>query len=110
MSCDHHGLEGTVPSNRSRARMLEQLRKAELFADAFLELTRGSALKLDFTSGDTPQIRPTITLDLEQYLWAWQAFMTWHIDRPDGDDWEPAVDPPSTTRVPPDDDEVIPPP
>lgn len=80
--------------------MLEQLRAAEAFAEAFLTLTRASSLGLAFTSGEQP-IAATITLDLEGFLTTWSAFMRWHTVRPDGDDWAAPVDPPSTTRVPP---------
>lgn len=100
MSCDHHGEGGGIPSTRSRQRMLEQLRAAQLLANCLIAATRGSVLHLD--AHPTGPVRPpTIELPLTPFMEAWTAFRSWRMVAPQGSDWDPPLPTPEI-RVPPD--------
>jgi hypothetical protein len=106
MSCDHHDEAGCVPSNRSRARMLEQLQLATRFAEAFRALVLASELKLVVLAPTMLLERPGVTLDAGLLLESWRAFLLWHQLQPRGDDWSPATAG-SDIRVPPEDPEAV---
>jgi hypothetical protein len=102
-SCDHHDDGGCVPDNRSRRRMLSQLRAATELGQAVEQVTKAGVRidLLDVTSLE-PLSEPTITVGLRPFLALWQAMQAWRWIRPMGDDWEPPMVPPAGIRVPPD--------
>lgn len=103
MSCDHHDEGGCVPDNRSRARILRQFAAAQRLADAFLTMTRTSALQVHLATADgTILPSPTVEVDLAALLLAWDAYAVWLHNEPRGDDLASAVVPPADIRVPPD--------
>jgi hypothetical protein len=99
-SCDHHDVGGCVPDNRSRARILEQFKVAHELGMAVQNLTRfGVTINL-FDVGQQPLGRPTITVDLDQFLMLWAALRAWRDQQPKGDDLAPAVVPPADIHIP----------
>lgn len=103
MSCDHHDASGSLPDNRSRRRMLEQLLAAVEVGEAVLELARmGMDIRLSTRAGEL-QVRPTIEVDLDRFMTLWTQLMLWeNAFRPRGDDLVPAVSPPAEIRIPAD--------
>jgi hypothetical protein len=105
MSCDHHSESGSVPDNRSRKRILEQFAVAHELGMAVQHLTTfGLTINLFDVTGTQPLERPTITVDLEQFVDLWHALRVWRDQQPKGDDLAPPVSPPSEIRVPAYDD------
>jgi hypothetical protein len=98
--CDHHDVGGCVPDNRSRRRILEQFKAAHDLGMAVQSLTH-FGMRIDlFDVGKQPLERPTITVDLGQFLHLWMALRVWRDQQPKGDDLAPPVDPPAEIRVP----------
>lgn len=104
-SCDHHDASGLVPSNRSRARMLEQLRAASELGARMRDAVSGVTVQL-YGATERPDLAPTITLDLERFMRVWTAYQAWRLLEPSGDDWAPAFERGAEIRVPTDGDAV----
>lgn len=94
MSCDHHDESGSLPDNRSRVRMLEQLRAAQVLSDT---VVRGMG---------EARLREGVPTEVALSLATWnelvRVWLAWNEVAPRGDDWAAAFVPPSEIRVPPD--------
>jgi hypothetical protein len=100
MSCDHHDANRGIPDNRSRARILEQFAAAHDLGMAVQGVTSfGVTINL-FDQGQQPLSRPTITVDLDQFMHLWMALRVWRDKEPKGDDLAPPVSPPAEIHVP----------
>ena len=100
MSCDHHDVGGCVPDNRSRERMLEQLRAATALSDALAHLFHDARVGDSTGLAGRPPGRPVVVVDLGTTVPLMQAWLAWLQLAPTGDDWAPPVRPPAEIRVP----------
>jgi hypothetical protein len=101
-SCDHHGPDLSIPDNRSRKRMLEQLRAATEMSDRLAELFHhGRVSDRSARLEGWPANVPLVAVELQRTVPLMQAWLAWLAVSPSGDDWAPPYEPPSEIRVPP---------
>jgi hypothetical protein len=79
--------------------MLVQLRAATELSDALAELFQHGILRHDIQGSLVVSL-----VDTQATLPLLQAWLAWLQVAPSGDDWAPAVDPPSEIRLPPEAD------
>lgn len=95
-SCDHHDAYGLVPSSRSRATMLAQLRAATAL---------GEALGAAFEEARVRQragMEPIVAFSLAAAVPLMNAWLAWLAISPSSpDDFAPPVEPPAEIRIPP---------
>lgn len=95
MSCDHHGPNQGIPDNRSRKRMLEQLRAATAMSDALAGLFNHGLLRYEQRDR-----RVVAIIDAHTAIPLFETWLAWLQVAPAGDDWAEPIDPPAEITIP----------